>query len=82
MTWNTDDLVRVAAGEVIEIEAWGELLQGAGIKYRMVGDNLAAGLGTAFPNAVELWVHHSDAAAAQAAVADRFHNSLDDTLPL
>jgi hypothetical protein len=69
MPQHSDDLVRVAAGGLIEIRAWGDLLQAAGIEYRVVGEDLAAGLGTALPNSVELWVRRADAPAAEAAIA-------------
>jgi putative signal transducing protein len=82
MTQHSEDLVLVAAGSLVEIQAWGDVLLAEGILYRLVGDNLVAGLGTALPNSVELWVHRADAEAAETAMADRFHNSLDDTLPL
>jgi hypothetical protein len=47
----------------------------------VVGGDLAAGLGTALPDSVELWVHRTDVDAARTAMADQFHNSLDDTQP-
>ena len=80
MTRHTDDLVKVAAGALIEVRAWADVLQGAGILYRVVGDDLTAGLGTALPESVELWVFRADAEAAEAEMATRFHNSLDDGL--
>jgi hypothetical protein len=49
--------------------------------YRVVGDDLTAGLGTALPDSVELWVFRADAEAAEAEMAARFHNALDDTRP-
>jgi hypothetical protein len=80
MTQHSDDLVMVAAGGLIEVRAWADVLQGAGIMYRVVGDDLTAGLGTALPDSVELWVFRTDAEAAEAEMAARFHNSLDDAL--
>lgn len=70
-----DDLVMVASGSLSEIQAWSAVLLAEGILYQVVGDNLAAGLGSAFPNSVELWVRRADAEAAESAMADRFHNS-------
>ena len=75
-----DDLVKVAAGSLIEIQSWCDVLRAAGIECRVVGD-LATGPGTTRPDPVELWVHRADAEAAEAEMADRFHNSLDDARP-
>jgi hypothetical protein len=44
----------------------------------VVGDDPTAGLATALPNSVELWVRRADAEAAEADMVDRFHNCLDD----
>jgi hypothetical protein len=74
-TPHTDDLVKVA----VEISAWGEVLQTAGIRYRVVGDDPSVGQASALLDAVELWVHHTDAEAAEVELAARFHNCLDDT---
>ena len=81
MTQHSDDLVMVAAGALIEVRAWADMLQGAGIMYRVVGDDPTVVLGTTLPDSVELWVHSADAEAAEAEMAARFHNSLDDTRP-
>lgn len=78
MERHSDDLVRVATGDVIEIRAWSDILLTKGILYRVVGDPAAA-RNTASPNAVELWVHRADLEVAVTAMADHFHNSLDDT---
>ena len=69
MTAEANDIVRVASGSLSEVETWHELLEAAGIESRVVGDNLAGGLGTALPGSVELWVRRTDAEAAQAALA-------------
>ena len=69
MTADANDIVRVASGSLSEVETWHELLEAAGIESRVVGDNLAGGLGTALPGSVELWVHRTDTEAAQAALA-------------
>ena len=81
MTQHSDDLVMVAAGALIEVRVWADVLQGAGIMYRVVGDDLTTGLGTALPDSVELWVFRADAGAAEAELAARFHYSLDDNPP-
>jgi hypothetical protein len=81
VTQHSDDLVMVAAGALLEVRAWGEVLQGAGILYRVVGDDATPVPGTAPLDSVELWVRSADADAAEAEMTARFHNSLDDTRP-
>lgn len=73
MSADPNDLMRVAAGELIQVQVWGDVLRDAGIDARVVGDNLTGGLGTALPGSVELWVRRADVEAAEAsiAVADR-----------
>lgn len=68
MTADANDVVCVASGSLIQVETWHELLVDAGIESRVVGDNLAGGLGTALPGSVELWVHRANAEAAQATI--------------
>lgn len=59
---NTDaaDLVRVMAGDGIEVQLAYDLLEAAEVASRVVGDNLSGGLGAALPGSVELWVHRRD----------------------
>jgi hypothetical protein len=40
---------------------WNAALADEGIHGRVVGEDLTAGLGTAFPGSVELWVLRKDA---------------------
>jgi len=61
MTHDPNDVVRVAAGELVRMEAYRRALGDAGIDCRLVGDDLGAGLGTIVPDAIEVWVHRSDA---------------------
>jgi hypothetical protein len=68
MAAGPNDLVRVAAGSLTQVQHWHELLGAAGIASRVVGDDLAAGLGSALPGSVELWARRADAAAAGAAI--------------
>lgn len=70
MTQHSDDLVKIATGQLVQVQAWGDVLQAARIVFRVVGDNLAAGLGTALPGSVELWVRRTDVAAAEAAITE------------
>jgi hypothetical protein len=69
MTADPNDLVRVPAGSLTQVHRWHDLLRAAGIESRVVGDNLTAGLGTALPGSLELWVRRADAGAAEAAIA-------------
>ena len=68
MTADANDIVCVTSGSLIQVETWHELLQTAGIESRIVGDNLTAGLGTALPGSIELWVHRADEQAAGATI--------------
>jgi hypothetical protein len=69
MRADPNDLVRVSTGSLTEVQYMHDLLEDAGIESRVVGDNLAASLGTALPDSVELWIHRDDATAAKAALA-------------
>ena len=69
MTERPDDLVKVAAGELTAIQVLGNALADAGIQARVVGGDLTAGIGSALPDPAELWVHRSDQAAAEKAIA-------------
>jgi hypothetical protein len=64
-----NDIVCVARGSLSQIQIWHDLLRAEGIGSRVVGDNLTAGLGTALPGSVELWIHSADAEAVGAALA-------------
>ncbi len=68
MAEHSDDLVKVASGSFMQVQEWGNVLQDAGIKASVVGDDLTASFGTALPGSVELWVHRSDAEAAERAL--------------
>ena len=59
------DVVRVASGSLVEVELWQAALTEAGVESRVVGDELTAGLGTALPAPIELWVKEEDAARAE-----------------
>lgn len=68
MTADPEDVVRVATGSLVAVELYREALAADGIAARVVGDDLSAGIGSALPDAVELWVHRADVAAAEAAI--------------
>ncbi len=61
---DSNDVVCVATGTLLEIQTRHGALNAAGIESRVVGDHLTAGLGTALPGTVELWVHRADLRAA------------------
>ena len=65
MSSDANDVVKVAVGEMVEMELLKQSLADAGIEARSLGGALDAGLGTAIINSVELWVHRSDAEKAQ-----------------
>lgn len=56
----TGDIVMVASGTMVQVELWHAALADAGIDAKVVGEDLTAGLGTAIPASVELWVHQGD----------------------
>jgi len=68
MNDDRDEVVRIAAGPLVNVELWQATLNDAGIESRVVGTELTAGLGTAMPDSIELWVHKGDAEKALAAL--------------
>lgn len=63
-----NDVVRVAAGELVQVELYQQALKEAGIDSKVVGESLGASFGTAIPGAIELWVHRSDLENATKAI--------------
>ena len=51
-----NEIVRIAAGTATDVEIMKNVLDAEGIPCQVVGGTLDAGLGTAIPNSVELWV--------------------------
>jgi hypothetical protein len=70
MVSGSDDVVKVASGSLIEMNILEEVLKEAGIPSRVVGDDLTAGLGTATPGTVELWVTSENAKRATKVLAE------------
>lgn len=68
MTGNEHDVVRVYSGPVVQVELYQQVLTDAGITSKVVGLDLAAGVGSALQNSVELWVKSEDAERAAAAI--------------
>jgi hypothetical protein len=62
------DVVRVYSGPVVQVELYQQVLTEAGITSTVVGLDLAAGVGSALQNSVELWVKSEDAERAAAAI--------------
>lgn len=74
---NTErDVVRVYSGPVVQVELYQQVLTEAGVTSKVVGLDLAAGVGSALQNSVELWVKSEDAerAAAVIRLADEKRN--------
>ena len=68
MTPDPHDVVRVAAGEMVQIELYQQALKEAGVESNVLGDALESSFGTAIPGSIELWVHRSDAERAAVAI--------------
>lgn len=69
MSRDPDNVVRVAAGEMVVIELYKQELVEEGIDARVLGESLEASFGTAIPRSVELWVHEADLPRARALIA-------------
>jgi hypothetical protein len=68
MTTDPNELVQVAAGDLVRIEVYQRALADAGIESRVVGEDLGAGIGSALPASIELWARRTDADRAAAAI--------------
>lgn len=66
MSEHLDDVVKIGTGTLVQVEIWQQVLADAGVKGRLVGDDLTPGVGAA--SAVELWVSRADAEKAAAAI--------------
>ena len=67
-TQSEHDVVRLYSGSVVTVELYQQALKEAGIDSNVVGLDLAAGLGSALPGSVELWVKSEDVERATAAI--------------
>lgn len=63
------DVVRAYSGPLVLVEVYKAALEESGIACRVVGTELTAGIGSALPSAVELWVHRGDLPRAQEVIA-------------
>jgi hypothetical protein len=64
-----DDIVRVASGNLVQVEMWQVRLKEAGIESRVVGDDLYSSVGSILPGSVELWARERDLQRAQEILA-------------
>ncbi len=62
---STDEIIRVATGTLVEMNEMASRMSEAGIRCRVVGDDLEASVGTILTGSVELWVLAADAERAQ-----------------
>jgi hypothetical protein len=69
MNPSDDDIVRVATGNLVQVEMWQGRLKEAEIESRVVGDDLSSSIGSILPGSVELWVHERDVPRAQEILA-------------
>ena len=76
MTTETNDVVRVASGELVTIEMYQQALTEAGIESKVVGNELGISFGTAIQNSIELWVREEDATKAAIAI-ERMEKKFD-----
>lgn len=68
MSRDPNDVVKVYAGPLVDVESYREALAEAGIESRIVGTALTSVFGGAIPDTVELWVHQLDVEKATAAI--------------
>ncbi|MCI0700335.1 MAG: DUF2007 domain-containing protein [Planctomycetia bacterium] len=68
MTHDEHDVVKVYTGPLVTVELYQQALRDAGIESKVVGTELTAGLGTAIPESVELWVKSEDFEKAKSAI--------------
>lgn len=68
-----EEIVRVATGDMVQMELCQQILLDAGIDCRVVGGELDSGLGTALAGSVELWVHEHDQARAEELLQNAGH---------
>jgi hypothetical protein len=68
MTPNPDEVVKVAYGELVDIEMYQRALSEAGIESRVSGQSLDASFGSALMGSMELYVHARDAETALATI--------------
>ncbi|MFO0937657.1 MAG: hypothetical protein U0798_14215 [Gemmataceae bacterium] len=65
MSHDPQELVKLYTGPLVYAESYQSLLKDSGIDSKVVGTELTAGLGTALPGTIELWVRQGDAKRAE-----------------
>ncbi len=65
MSESHDEVVRVAAGDLVRIEVYRQALAEAGIDSRVLGQSLEAGFGSALSGHIELYVKEEDVPRAE-----------------
>ena len=69
---NPDDVVRLATAQnPMQAHLWEQALRQAGIRCKVVGDYLDAGIGDIPGIRAEVWVHRDDLTRAEAILAER-----------
>lgn len=68
MSRDPNDVVRVYSGLLSEVELYQQVLRESGIESKVVGTSLSAGMGSALPDTIELWIHNGDMDKAIAAI--------------
>lgn len=73
-TEHPDDIVRLAtAANPVQAHIWEQALEEEGIRCKVVGDYLDAGLGDIPGMSSEVWVHRDDLARAEAVLREGQH---------
>jgi hypothetical protein len=65
MARDTEELVKIFAGPLIEVEMRHAALSEAGIESKVVGTELTASFGSALTDSIELWVASGDLPEAE-----------------
>ena len=66
-----DEVVRLATAQnPVQAHVWEQALREAGIRCKVVGDYLEAGIGDIPGVRAEVWVHRDDLAQAEAILAE------------
>ena len=65
MARDPQELVKIFAGPLVEVELRHAALSDAGIESKVVGTELASSFGTALTDSIELWIHLGDVPEAE-----------------
>src|SRR5262245_61031300 len=79
-TEHPDDIVRLAtAPNPMQAHIWEQVLNEEGIRCKVVGDYLDAGLGDIPGMSAEVWVHRDDLARAEAVLREHQPEASDES---